>query len=211
VTARLAQDANQATRMLDQGVIPVLVDPDLSCLPVLRPLVIVDGRMTKRVPETGANLAPLVIGLGPGFEAGKNCHAVIETRRGPYLGRVLWTGSAEPDTGIPETEANHESDRVLRAPADGILKTFVKIGDLIQTGDVIAEVDGVPVRAEFPGILRGILQQNLHVFHGLKIGDLDPRSDPRLSTRISDKALAIGGGALEAILTRPEIRRRLWD
>jgi len=211
VTARLVHSAAQAFQLVEKGVIPVLVDPDLACLPEILPLVMVDGRMTKLASETGADLAPLVIGLGPGFEAGKNCHAVIETRRGAFLGRVLWTGSAEPDTGIPETVANHESDRVLRAPAEGTLKTFVDIGDVLETGDLIAEVDGVQVRAEFSGILRGILKHDLYVHPGIKIGDLDPRSDPRLCSRISDKALAVGGGVLEAVLTRPEIRRRLWD
>jgi len=211
VTARLAHDENQAVHLVNQGITPVLIDPELSCLAAINPLVIIDGRMTKRVPETGTDLAPLVIGLGPGFEAGKNCHAVIETRRGPFLGRVLWSGSAEPDTGLPETVANHRSDRVLRAPSNGILKTFVQIGDVLKIGDLIAEVDGIQVRAEFPGIIRGILKQDLYVQQGIKIGDLDPRMDPRLCHQISDKALAIGGGALEAVLTHPEIRRRLWD
>jgi xanthine dehydrogenase accessory factor len=211
ITACVADDLTRAVQLLDRGFVPVLIDPELDCLSAIRPLVVVDGRMTKLPPDTGIDLAALVVGLGPGFEAGRHCHAVIETRRGAFLGRVLWAGSAEPDTGIPETVANHQTDRVLRAPADGILKTCVQIGDVLETGHLIASVDGQEVRADFPGIVRGLLQQGLPVRRGLKIGDLDPRRDPRLCSQISDKALAVGGGVLEAVFTRPEIRRRVLD
>jgi xanthine dehydrogenase accessory factor len=236
VTARRAETIAQAQTILAAGEIPVVVDPTLSVVGTptadsrnrtsgiwsssssrpasdgLRPLVIVDARMTKLPPEPGAmNLAPFVIGLGPGFVAGENCHAVIETNRGHFLGRVIWDGPPQPDTGIPGAVRRHQSDRVLRAPADGILKTRVELGERLHKGQVIAEVAGQPVTAAFDGILRGLLHDGLRVTRGLKIGDLDPRLDPRYARTISEKSLAIGGGVLEALLTRPEIRARLWN
>jgi xanthine dehydrogenase accessory factor len=134
------------------------------------------------------------------------CQAVIETRRGHTLGRVFWHGSPDLDTGQPEGD----SQRVLRAPADGELETCVSIGDLLEVGEVIAIINGLKVTAPFAGILRGLLHPGLNVKRGLKIGDLEPRSDPRVCQLVSDKALSIGGGVLEAILSRPEVRSQLW-
>jgi xanthine dehydrogenase accessory factor len=205
ITARAVNGIDEAGRTLRSGDVPVLVDKTASCLGEFSPDVLVDARMRKAPPETGLESAPLVAGLGPGFQAGVDCHAVIETARGPRLGRVYWSGSAHPDTGIPDHVAGYTGERVLRAPVAGVIEPLVEIGDLCQKGDVIARINvgegSVEVVAAFDGLLRGLLHGGLSVPEGMKIGDLDPRGDPSLCWIISDKALAIGGGVLEAVLT----------
>jgi xanthine dehydrogenase accessory factor len=210
VTAELAQNPQQALVLLQADRIAVLIDPQADCRHILQPLVIVDSRMTKQPPDLPLEAAPLVIGLGPGFVAGVNCHAVVETNRGHSLGRVIWEGPAMADTGIPEAVLYHREERVLRAPATGRLRNKARIGDLLKRGEVVAEVDGQPVLAPFDGVLRGIIHTGRQVNQRLKIADLDPRNDPSYVTRISDKSLAVGGGVLEAVLSRPDIRARLW-
>jgi xanthine dehydrogenase accessory factor len=210
VTGKRAASLSQAEEFLSRNIIPVMVDPEANIRNSMKPQVIIDGRMTKQSPDLNMDSALLVIGLGPGFVAGVNCHAVIETMRGPAMGRVIWQGSAEPDTGLPESVALKQGERVLRAPADGRLATLIEIGSFVRAGEVIAEVEGTPVHAAFDGYLRGLLQSGLVVQKGLKIGDVDPRPDPHLATLVSDKALAVGGGVLEAILSRPELRPLLW-
>lgn len=202
-------DVEGARAALAQGWIPVLVDPAAHSRHVLEPSALVDARMRKAPPEHGLEAAPLVIGLGPGFTAGVDCHAVVETKRGHHLGRVLWQGRAAPDTGVPEVVAGHDRDRVLRAPASGVLEAHLPLGAIVGAGDEIARVGGVPLNAPFDGVLRGLLHDGLEVAEGEKIGDLDPRGVPSYCFEISDKSLAVGGGVLEALLSRPEIRREL--
>jgi xanthine dehydrogenase accessory factor len=199
-----------APAIADEGEIPVLVAPNLNSLPALAPVALIDARMTKRAPEMGKDAAPLVIGLGPGFIAGENCHAVVETMRGHNLGRVLWQGSAQADTGVPGTIATYNLDRVLRAPADGRVEAAAEIGQKLKAGQLIATVAGHQLVAPFDGVLRGLVHPSLDVKKGMKIGDVDPRNDPSYCWRVSDKSLAIGGGVLEALLTKPEIRSNLW-
>jgi len=210
VRALRADTPEQTRQYLLEGILPVLADPDLEICKYFSPNVLIDGRMTKKPSDLKIDSASLVIGLGPGFIAGENCHAVVETKRGPYLGRVIWNGSAEPDTGQPERVGQHQDERVLRAPSDGVIKSCVHIGDHLIKGQIVAEVAGIPVRTVFEGYLRGLLQDGLTVQKGLKIGDVDPRQDPNLCFIVSDKALAIGGGVLEAILSRPDLRQQLW-
>ncbi len=210
ISAQLADNLSQVEEILAEGRVAVLVDPDLTCLDEFNPLVLVDGRMTKHSPEYSGMPAPLVIGLGPGFRAGDNCHAVVETVRGHTLGRVLWEGEAAPDTGIPDPVLGISHRRVLRAPADGLIEAHAQIGDVVQEGAVLARVAGLNLTAPFDGVLRGLLKGGLPVREGMKIGDLDPRQDPQYARMISDKSLAIGGGVLEAILTRKDIRKRLY-
>jgi xanthine dehydrogenase accessory factor len=210
IKSKLVNSPQMCNSVIERGEIPVLVDPDLQSLKIIEPSILIDARMTKRAPEIGLEVAPLVVGLGPGFVAGENCHAVIETKRGHTLGRVIWNGKPQDDTGVPEGVSKHTSDRVLRAPADGVLETFAEIGDLIDVEQVIAEVDGFQIVAPFQGVLRGMLPSGLEVSIGLKIGDVDPRGDPSYCYLVSDKSLAIGGGVLEAILSRPELRDNLW-
>ena len=213
VRARRVPDAVDTFRILriySQGLVPVLVDPQADSLKTLRPTVLVDARMTKRPPDLSRDAVHLYIGLGPGFQAGFNCHAVIETQRGPFLGRVTWQGPAEADTGEPEAVRGVGSERVLRAPADGVVEARAEIGDLLEAGQPVAAVNGQLVTAPFSGVLRGLIHPGIEVARGAKIGDLDPRSDLRLCELVSDKALAVGGGVLEAILARPNLRPLLW-
>lgn len=209
VTAVRAESTAQALELLTAGYIPVLVDPEAACAEELKPAVVVDGRMLKRDPGGDMSEAALVIGLGPGFTAGVNCHAVIETNRGHNLGRVYWQGSAQADTGLPERVAQFQGERVVRAPCDGVLTGLAEIGDLLQPGQPIAEIGGQMVPAPFAGVLRGLMHPGLTVTAGLKIGDVDPRGDPAYCSHISDKSLAVGGGVLEAILSTPALRALL--
>ena len=219
VTARRVNNLETARRMMDQREIPVLVDRDCEALTVLRssnesltesnrqePVVLVDARMTKRPGDIDLDCAALVIGLGPGFVAGENCHAAIETKRGHFLGRVNWDGSPEADTGVPEGVA----ERVLRAPADGIFLASVEICTHLEPGQSVGEVSGQRIPAPFSGVLRGLLLSGILVTRGMKIGDLDPRDKPDYCRLVSDKSLAVGGGVLEAILSRPGLRPYLW-
>lgn len=209
ITAQLSENFTQVESIISNQEIAVLVDPDLNCIESFDPLVLIDARMTKKSQDSRLANVPLVIGLGPGFSAGRNCDAVIETMRGHTLGRVIWQGEALPDTKIPETISGRDHDRVLRAPADGLLRTHAQIADQVKEGELLAEVAGVKVKAPFTGVVRGLLHDKLVVKTGMKIGDVDPRNDPLFCSLISDKALAIGGGVLEAILAKPEIRAKL--
>jgi xanthine dehydrogenase accessory factor len=138
-----------------------------------------------------------------------DCDAVVETKRGHNLGRVIWEGQTEPDTGTPGRVAGREAERVIRAPADGAVTPHAGICDILHEGDLIASVGGAEVRAPFDGVLRGLIHESVQVTAGLKIGDLDPRARPDYCVTISDKALAVGGGVLEAVLASPVIREKL--
>jgi xanthine dehydrogenase accessory factor len=213
IRARRVQDSGDTLRVLQilsKGQVPVLVDPDGLAALSLHPTVIVDARLLKRTPEPIKHQAKLYIGLGPGFTASQNCHVVIETNRGPRLGRAIWQGSASDDTGIPEGISGESERRVLRAPADGHLVAHAEIGMHVEADQLIASVGAHQVIAPFKGVLRGLIQPGLEVHMGQKIGDLDPRDDPSLCEMISDKALAVGGGVLEAILSVQELRPLLW-
>lgn len=210
ITAILIQTPGEVKEFIRIGNIPVLVDPDLACLKEVRPDVVVDARMRKKPPAEGKELATLVIGLGPGFIAGENCHAVIETNRGHNLGRVIWAGPPQEDTGIPGMVQGFASERVLRAPEDGKLVTGAMIGDEVKNGTVIALVGSQAVLAPFDGVLRGLIKPGTQVIKGMKIGDIDPRDDPTICTLVSDKSRAVGGGVLEAILACPDLRSGLW-
>ncbi len=198
----VADPANTAIvlRILSEGRIPVLVDPNGDAAGRFTPDVIVDARMLKQEVQRDSHPAKLLIGLGPGFVAGSNCDVVIETNRGISMGRAIWDGPAEPNTRRPEAVAEYKSERILRAPGDGIVETQAKIGDCLEEGQLIANIGGQPVTAPLKGILRGLIHPGIRVAKGMKIGDLDPRMDPRACLQVSDKSLAVGGGVLEAIL-----------
>jgi xanthine dehydrogenase accessory factor len=187
----------EAVHLTRQGVVPVLVSAELPSLPAQ---IVVDARMAKRAQDTSAGDAPLVVALGPGFTAGRDCHAVIETMRGPHLGRVLWEGSAAADTGTPGEVAGRGAERVLRAPAGGAVCWSAHIGDVVGAGAVLGTVSGQPVTSPFAGVVRGLIAAGTVVPAGLKVGDVDPRADTNWR-EISDKALSVGGGVLEAVLT----------
>ncbi len=200
VQASLAHNLNQAQELLQQGVIPVLVDPEGALAAELQPPVVVDARMAKRPLDTRINAAQCVIGLGPGLHAGHDVHAVIETARGHNLGRVLLEGSAEPNTRVPGAVQGFTSERVIRAPCAGVFIGLRRIGDLVETGQTLAEVSQQSIHAHISGVVRGMLHDGLVVSNGQKVGDIDPRAIVEYCFTISDKARAVGGGVLEAIL-----------
>ncbi len=199
----LIHDIREAEKTWESGKLPVIVDGSAEKVLSLKPEVLVDARLIKTYREdTHLSDAPLVIGMGPGFTAGKNVHCVIETNRGHDLGRVFWTGEAEPDTGIPGTIKGEGIKRVVKSPCAGVFKPVVEIGDSVQAGDIIAYVDETEIRAQLSGIVRGIIYPGITVWEKLKIMDIDPRGNRSHCFTVSDKATALGGGVLEAILTR---------
>jgi xanthine dehydrogenase accessory factor len=208
VTARIVS-ADQFQVTLEAREIPVLIDPGANILRnqfLTSPhsTIVVDARLLKQEPDILAVEVPLHIGLGPGFSAGENCHAVIETRRSHTLGRVYWQGQTQADSGQPEGDPK----RVLRAPSAGTFTSPVNIGDQVQEGQLIAEIQSPTaeqkseVRSPFSGILRGLIRPGIEVTEGMKIGDVDVRNDASVCNLVSDKALSVGGGVLEAILTK---------
>jgi xanthine dehydrogenase accessory factor len=200
VTAKRIIDVEAIRPTWEKGRIPVLVDPEAVIKEFLKPHVIVDAILAKKNLGTRIADAPLVIGLGPGFVAGKVVHLVVETNRGHNLGRLIRKGAAEPDTGVPGSIGGYTVERVLRAPETGRFKTLKRIGDLIKENGAVAEVNGVPMRSEISGVLRGILRDGTEVQKGFKSGDVDPRGNRDACFTISDKARAIGGSVLEGIL-----------
>ena len=200
IAARLVESPAQIIQCWEIGEIPVLVEPSLEQMQTLGCQIVVDARMRKKEPETQIQQGEIHIGLGPGFEAGRNCHAVVETLRGHSLGRVLYRGCAEPDTGIPDLVAGHRQERVIRAPIAGLFYPLVEIGDRVESGQAVAQVGMVVVRSAIAGVVRGILAAGARVTCGMKAGDIDPRGERSYCFHVSDKALAVAGGCLEAIL-----------
>ncbi|RPJ23337.1 MAG: EF2563 family selenium-dependent molybdenum hydroxylase system protein [Chloroflexi bacterium] len=201
-------EPEQVPAVLETDEIPVLVDPNADILlSSFLFLAVIDARLTKQPPSPLPIPVPLHIGLGPGFQAGVNCHAVVETRRSHTLGRVYWSGTTQPDSGQPEGDPR----RVLRAAGEGVLSAKAKIGEHVEEGQVVAVVsEHYSVISPISGVLRGLIHDGIPVTKGLKIGDVDPRNDPSACFLVSDKALSIGGAVLEAILTKEEIRGKLF-
>lgn len=200
VEAVRAETPQAALALARAGQIAVLVDPEGHCISELQPDGVVDAILAKKNLGTALTDAPAVVAIGPGFTAGVDCHAAVETMRGHTLGRVLYTGSPMPNTGVPGVIGGQSAKRVLRAPAAGVFVPCMEIGQLVRAGDVAATVDGVPMVCTIDGCLRGLLQEGLTVFPGMKCGDVDPRGQQTNCTTASDKALAVGGGVLEALL-----------
>ncbi len=200
VRAELSTDQGWPS-LLETGRIALLVDPDARIVEQARPDVLVDAIMAKR--NTGTARAPrrAVIALGPGFTAGGDADAVIETMRGHELGRVIRQGTAAANTGLPGDIAGRSADRVLRAPSDGWVTHEARVGDIVARGQVVLMVGDQEVSAPFDGCLRGLIDESVPVTRGMKIGDVDPRGDARFVRQVSDKAHAVGRAALEAALT----------
>lgn len=198
--ARLVATPDEALTRARDSEVAVIVDPSATIIQALQPSIVVDAIVAKRNTGTSIDDAPAVIALGPGFRADIDVHAVIETNRGHRLGRVIWNGEAEPDTGIPGLVDGHGADRVLRAPASGTFVGIREIGDRVSQGDVVGYVEGRPVVVPFDGCLRGLIHTDVRVHRAMKIGDVDPRATVDHCFTISDKALAIGGGVLEAAM-----------
>lgn len=205
IHARRAENVEAALSILEAGDIAVLADPEARCREALTPFAVVDAILAKRNTGTSKRDAKVVVALGPGFTAGADCHAVVETMRGHDLGRVITSGPAHPNTGIPGEIGGHTVQRLLRAPADGLFQPIAAIGDAVKADEVVATVSGVALRALIPGVVRGLLREGTPVFKGMKSGDIDPRCEIAHCFSVSDKARAIGGGVLEAVLGLGEI------
>lgn len=211
VTAVRCDDPKAMASALACDSIPVLTIGSELLDDMLRSAdAVIDARLAKINIDTRLGEAKTVIGIGPGFTAGSDCHAVVETQRGHYLGRVLYSGSAAPNTGIPGIIGGYGEERVLRAPCEGVFSPLKKIGDSVSAGEAVATVNGVPMCTRIPGMLRGLLPEGTRVTAGMKSGDVDPRGVLEHCYCASDKALSIGGGVLEALLhfgvlpSRPE-------
>jgi len=201
--ARRCDDESSVRSCWGLGEIPVVVAPTLGNLPLSQPMSsIIDSRLAKQPLDSSITDADIVIALGPGFAVGTHCHAVVETMRGHRLGRALFSGMAEANTGNPGEIENKSAERVIRAPQAGLIDWTSKIGDWVEEGTVLGEVVATPpspVHAPFTGMVRGLITPGSQVAAGLKIADIDPRNDPEACLQISDKALAIGGGVVEAL------------
>ena len=205
IRARKAESLEDCYAILESGDIPVLADAEGSSLKTLKPAVLVDAILAKRNLGTTRDIAPIVIALGPGFTAGEDCDAVVETARGHSLGRVILKGPALPNTGTPGTIAGKSAERVLRAPAEGRFEALRNLGDLVEEDELIATIvtgtdrtDG-EIHAPFSGKLRGLLRNGIQVSRGFKVGDVDPRGTEVDESLISDKARAVAGGVMEAL------------
>jgi len=201
VTAKLVDSFDQIQGVWDRAQIPIIVDPETRVKDFLKPAILVDAILAKKNLGTKITDASLVIGLGPGFYAGRDVHLVIETNRGHNLGKVISEGKAEQNTGVPGVIAGFGAERVVRAPQQGRISTVKKIGDFVEAGDVVALVEDIPIKAEIKGIIRGLLRNGTEVWEGMKAGDIDPRGIKESCYTISDKARAVGGGVLEGILS----------
>ncbi len=193
-------DERQIHEFLDRGLVPVVIDPYLELLSQLRPGAFIESTMAKKNSGVSLNYAPLVIALGPGYKAGRDVHAVVETKRGHDLGRVIYDGEALPNDGVPGPVEGYSTERLIKAPGSGFFKSELAIGDLVSPGDPVGQVGDTVVRAEIAGVVRGLIQEGLEVKQGMKIGDIDPRMRRDYCFTISDKARAVGGGVLEAIM-----------
>ena len=199
IAGRKATSVMEAEAMAGDGIVPVMVASEMPAF-LSTPSVIVDARLAKRNIDTSIHQAPLVVALGPGFAAGIDCDAVIETKRGHDLGRVIWSGPAAPNTGVPGVIGGASADRVVRAPVSGDVSWTVEIGDLVEAGDQMGAIDGAPLVARIGGVVRGLIAEG-PVLDRMKIADVDPRGEVAATQSISDKARSVGGGVLEAVLT----------
>ncbi len=205
VTSVLAGSVEQAVSFLEEGRLVMIVDPKGDCISRLKPIAVVDGILAKKNLGTHRGMAPVTVALGPGFTAGEDVDAVIETMRGHSLGRVIYEGTAMKNTGVPGVINGYGKERVIHSPAEGILRNVASITDRVQQGQIIAVIETlegeVPVEASIDGLLRGLIRDGYPVTRGFKIADIDPRmSEYENCFTISDKARCIAGGVVEAIL-----------
>jgi xanthine dehydrogenase accessory factor len=200
VTARLVRGASEISACWSAGEVPVAVDPYARIVERVQPDALVDALVAKRNKGTRIDDAPVVVAVGPGFTVGVDCHAVVESNRGHNLGRVILSDSAEPNTGIAGMVGGENVRRVLHAPVSGTFDPLCEIGDRVRSGELVARVDDTAIHSQLDGVVRGLLYAGLVVRAGQKVGDVDPRAVVANCFTISDKALAVGGGTVEAIL-----------
>jgi len=201
VKGKLVNSCEEVLKSVESGFIPVIVDPEGAVIKILKPVVVIDAVMSKKNVLTKRDDADIVIGLGPGFTAGEDVDAVVETLGGHYLGRVIYNGKAEENTGTPRSIDGYSKERVFRAPCDGVVHNEVNIGDMVKEGQLLCKVDNLEVKAQLTGVVRGIIHDGINVTRGLKLGDIDPRGNVQYINSVSDRMRSIAGGALEAILT----------
>ena len=199
IDALRCETHTDALKTVGSRKIAVLPDPGGKIIEKIKPVVVVDAILAKRNLGTGINDAQIVVACGPGFTAGTDCDAVVETMRGHDLGRVYYTGSAMENTGVPGDVGGFTTERLIKAPKAGVFHPVNKIGDIVKKGDTVAFVDDVPVTVKISGVLRGILPEGIEVYEGMKSGDVDPRCKVEHCYTCSDKALAVAGGVLEAV------------
>lgn len=191
----------EVAKTWEEGSVPIIIDKKGKYIDIMKPDVVVDAILAKKNLGTNINMAPITIALGPGFEAGKDVDVVIETMRGHNLGRLIFSGKAIENTGLPGKVGGYSKERVIYSPAEGIISNIKEIGDIVKAGETIAVVNNIEVKTEIDGLLRGIIRDNTNVREGLKIADVDPRIEEKENCNtISDKARSIGGAVLEAIL-----------
>ena len=205
LTCRLAADMTEAENLLETESIALMVDPDCKAVEYFKPVAVVDAIIAKKNIGMSMDMAPVTVALGPGFEAGKDVHAVVETMRGHNLGRVFYSGFAAQNTGVPGIIKGFGRERVIHSPAEGVLYNVRHITDTVKKGDVIAVIkngdETYEVTATLDGILRGLIRDGYPVTKGFKIADIDPRSEEYYNCfTISDKARCIAGGVLEAVM-----------
>jgi xanthine dehydrogenase accessory factor len=201
VRSKFINGLDNIDSMLQAGIIPVLIDPEFNVLKDISADVLIDARMLKSFNDYDLGKKPLIIGIGPGFIASQNCHAIIESNRGHFLGRVLWEGSAQENTGTPGKIGSVDFERIIRAPQEGLINSGILIGTIVKKGDLLGYIGSERIIAGIDGCLRGLMHDGIYVNKNEKIGDLDPRHDPSLINFISEKSLAIAGGVIEAIAT----------
>ena len=199
-TARLCKTLEEVDDAHFKGEIPVVIDSKGEWIDIVQAKVVIDAILAKKNLGTDKAMADIVIGLGPGFEAGLDVDAVIETNRGHDLGRVIYQGKPQANTGSPGNIGGYTIERVIYSSEDGEIKVLCDIGSLVEKDQVVATVNGKEVRTKLKGVIRGMIADGTHVFNGMKIGDVDPRNEVKHCYGISDKARAVGGGVLEAIL-----------
>lgn len=213
MTGRLISDIGQAQEVWQAGEVPVLVDEAAECVQRFAPDIVIDAIIAKRNLGTTSSMAPLVVALGPGFTAGSDAHAIVETKRGHNLGRIIRSGSAAPNSGVPGNIAGYSAERVLHAPCGGVLHIVRDIGSLVQKGETIAYINSgqehVDIPATLTGIIRGMLRDGFPVTHGFKIADIDPRQEELANCfTISDKARCIAGSVLELVCRYTQEKNR---
>lgn len=200
IMAKKCLDIAEIDEALSSGMIAVVPDPLCGIIKDYQPDIVVDAIIAKKNTGTSIDDAGIVIGVGPGFIAGVDCHCVIETKRGHYLGSCIYEGSAIPNTGVPGDIGGYTNERILRAPCDGLFIPSSEIGSIVKKGDVCGYVSELPVISQIDGVVRGLLQVGVYTTTGMKVGDVDPRGVPEYCMSVSDKARSIGGGVLEAIM-----------
>jgi xanthine dehydrogenase accessory factor len=200
ITAKRVESADHISEVWRDGKIPLLIDPEAEVKDFLKPDVLIDATLAKKNLGTKITDAPLVIGLGPGFHAGRDVHLIIETNRGHNLGKIISNGEAELNTGIPGAIGGYTEERVIRAPKDGSFKALKKIGDGVRANEKVGIIENMPVRSRIAGVIRGLLRDGTEVWKGMKLGDVDPRGIKGHCYTISDKGRTISGGVLQALL-----------